>query len=475
MPPKQATRGTNASKDAVAAKADSSKGRSADAEKEKAPRRKSTKDEDEKKKERQAPARRRTEREEKTTTAQSGGGTTPPRRKPVKQEKEEEGKSTKTTKNAPLKEKVSADSEVTPESFMLLMKVLHIDIPDGVITHEAIRLSETGSVLDAAEKIVGLLTAFKLQFEKRPRLSAREVKQGLTLFKADKLCELTTLLFFKPASNKSLLRDQWEANTSNTGRGFVVSPAFRSEPVSMPVMHTGPVTRSWSKLTVGKDLPTITPGTRKTLGVISNHQYVDETSLWKAKKGFGMFSANKYDELECIKWFHETASEKKTFGGGAVVYTSGNHVQYGFLTGNLDVYADFKGDKPPEIQCDRLVIECKGTTGDMVGHFFTKTQQTKDGFPYAEVKPKHLYVFQVQTYMYILNAVAKMTKSTPMRKAAMVLRHYNPGGQPQQDFWLSLVDSDVQTQRDIDKLRLFLQTHVLACYIAVLRQLFVKE
>ncbi|MGH0192354.1 UNVERIFIED_CONTAM: hypothetical protein FKN15_020022 [Acipenser sinensis] len=243
----------------------------------------------------------------------------------------------------------------------------------------------------------------------------------------------------------------------------------------MPVMHTGPVTRSWSKLTVGKDLPTITPGTRKTLGVISNHQYVDETSLWKAKKGFGMFSANKYDELECIKWFHETASEKKTFGGGAVVYTSGNHVQYGFLTGNLDVYADFKGDKPPEIQCDRLVIECKGTTGDMVGHFFTKTQQTKDGFPYAEVKPKHLYVFQVQTYMYILNAVAKMTKSTPMRKAAMVLRHYNPGGQPQQDFWLSLVDSDVQTQRDIDKLRLFLQTHVLACYIAVLRQLFVKE
>ncbi|MGH0169012.1 UNVERIFIED_CONTAM: hypothetical protein FKN15_016182 [Acipenser sinensis] len=439
MPPKQATRGTNASKDAVAAKADSSKGRSADAEKEKAPRRKSTKDEDEKKKERQAPARRRTEREEKTTTAQSGGGTTPPRRKPVKQEKEEEGKSTKTTKNAPLKEKVSADSEVTPESFMLLMKVLHIDIPDGVITHEAIRLSETGSVLDAAEKIVGLLTV---------------VCQG---------------------GKASLLRDQWEANTSNTGRGFVVSPAFRSEPVSMPVMHTGPVTRSWSKLTVGKALPTITPGTRKTLGVISNHQYVDETSLWKAKKGFGMFSANKYDELECIKWFHETASEKKTFGGGAVVYTSGNHVQYGFLTGNLDVYADFKGDKPPEIQCDRLVIECKGTTGDMVGHFFTKTQQTKDGFPYAEVKPKHLYVFQVQTYMYILNAVAKMTKSTPMRKAAMVLRHYNPGGQPQQDFWLSLVDSDVQTQRDIDKLRLFLQTHVLACYIAVLRQLFVKE
>ncbi|KAK1155063.1 hypothetical protein AOXY_G27412 [Acipenser oxyrinchus oxyrinchus] len=269
------------------------------------------------------------------------------------------------------------------------MKILQIDIPEGVITHEAIRLSQTGAVHDAAEKIIGLLINFKLQFEKHPRLSAREVKQGLKLMENSELLELTKLLFFKTASDKSLLQGQWQKNTSNTGRGFILSPAFRSTPVSTPVMHTGPVTRSWSRLTVGEDLPMITPGTRKTLGVISDHRYVDEQSLWTgtaSKKGFGMFATNKYDELECLKWFHETAKEKKAFGGGAANYTCGNRVQYGFLTGNLDVFADFNQDKPRETQCDKLLIECKGTTGDMVGNFFTKTKQIKDGFPYAEVK-----------------------------------------------------------------------------------------
>ncbi|KAK6469544.1 hypothetical protein HHUSO_G31821 [Huso huso] len=257
------------------------------------------------------------------------------------------------------------------------MKILQIDIPEGVITHEAIRLSQTGAVHNTAKKIIRLLIDFEIQFEKHPRLSAREVKQGLKLMENSELLELTKLLFFKTASDKSLLQGQWQENTSNTGRGFILSPAFRSTPVSTAVMHTGPVTRSWSRLTVGEDLPTITPGTRKTLGVISDHPgYVDEQSLWTgtpSKKGFSMFATNKYDELECLKWFHETAKEKKAFGGGAAGYTCGNRVQYGFLTGNVDVFADFNQDRPRETQCDKLLIECKGTTGDMVKNFFTKT------------------------------------------------------------------------------------------------------
>ncbi|MGH0187608.1 UNVERIFIED_CONTAM: hypothetical protein FKN15_025719 [Acipenser sinensis] len=450
LPVHRNTQGAKTSRDRPDAKAHTAPIDRSTTEKEKTSRCKSVKEEDEEKKERQVLSRRRTPAEQEENKTQPGV---------TKPQRHKEGKNASIPSSlTPIKE------EWNPESFLLLMKILQIDIPQGVITHEAIRLSQTGAVHDVVEKIIGLLINFELQFEKHPRLSAREVKQGLKLMENSELLELTKLLFFKTTSDKSLLQGQWQKNTSNTGRGFILSPAFRSAPVSTPVMHTGPVTRSWSRLTVREDLPTITLGTRKTLGVISDHRYVDEQSLWTgtpSKKGFGMFATNKYDELECLKWFHETAKENKAFGGGAAGYTCGNRVQYGFLTGNVDVFADFKQNRPRETQCDKLLIECKGTTGDMVGNFFTKTKQIKDGFPYAEVKTNHMYIFQVQTYMYVFNARATNTKSSPMKKAAMILRHYHPGGRPQQDFWLSLVDIDTKAQRDIDKLRLFLQRNVL--------------
>ncbi|MGH0180860.1 UNVERIFIED_CONTAM: hypothetical protein FKN15_004982 [Acipenser sinensis] len=315
LPVHRNTQGAKTSRDRPDAKAHTAPIDHSTTETEKTSRCKSIKEENEEKKKRQVLSRRRTpaEREENKTQP---GVTTPPRHK--------EGKNASIPSSlTPIKE------EWNPESFLLLMKILRIDIPDGVITRKAIQLSQTKPVHNVAEKIIGLLINFELQFEKRPRLSAREVKQGLKLMENSELLELTKLLFFKTASDKSLLQGQWQKNTSNTGRGFILSPAFRSTPVSTPVMHTGPVTRSWSRLTVREDLPTITPGTRKTLGVISDHRYVDEQSLWTgtpSKKGFGMFATNKYDELECLKWFHETAKEKKAFGGGATAYTCGNRM-----------------------------------------------------------------------------------------------------------------------------------------------------
>ncbi|MGH0188321.1 UNVERIFIED_CONTAM: hypothetical protein FKN15_029001 [Acipenser sinensis] len=244
LPVHRNTQGAKTSRDRPDAKAHTAPKDHSTTEKEKTSRRKSVKEEDKEIKKRQVWSGRRTPAEREENKTQPGATT---------------------SSLTPIKE------EWTPESFLLLMKILQIDIPE--------------------------------------------------------------------ASDKSLLQGQWQNNTSNTGRGFILSPAFRSTLVSTPVMHTGPVTRSWSRLT----------------------------------KGFGMFATNKYDELECLKWFHETAKENKAFGGGAAGYICGNRVQYGFLTGNVDVFAEFNQDRPRETQCDKLLIECKGTTGDMVWNFFTKT------------------------------------------------------------------------------------------------------
>lgn len=357
----------------------------------------------------------------------------------------------------------TSPSGMSVSDYLVLLKSLQINLPKGVLNPKVIRLSQNAGIIQKAQDIVKELENFKLQFNSIPRLGCRELKNSLSLKDNGKVLEITVMIFFeKREVSEANLRAQWRTNVSNTSSGFRFRDKYKTMAISTPAIYATTQTRSWRQLEVGDNLPNISEGVTVNVHDIENRDYCDESALWMTSppQRFGKYFQNPADERECLKFYHELQTNR------TVRYTKGNKVEFGFLTGRLDFLAEVKGGKR-----EKMVIECKGTTGDMISKVFTKP---KNGGRCADLNETHEYCYQVQAYMYILNRVAKQTKGFSSDRAVMVFRHYHKNGREPRDFYWNYLRMNQATQQKINELRVFCEEEVLACFLAVLHLVFQK-
>ncbi|XP_048009573.1 uncharacterized protein LOC125243785 [Megalobrama amblycephala] len=361
----------------------------------------------------------------------------------------------------------TSPSGISVSDYQVLLKSLRINLPKGVLNPKVIRLSQNEGIIQKAQDIVKELENFKLEFNSIPRLGCRELKNSLSLKDNGKVLEITLMIFFeKREQSEANLRAQWKKNVSNTSCGFRFRDKYKTNPISTPTMYATTQTRSWRHLEVGDNLANISEGVTVNVRDIESKDYSDESALWttSSPQRFGKYFQNPGDERECLKFYHELheiGTNKK------VRYTKGNKVEFGFLSGRIDFLAEIKGEKR-----EKMVIECKGTTGDMISKVFTKP---KNGGRCAHLIETHDYCYQVQAYMYILNRVAKQTKGFTSDRAVMVIRHYHKNGQEPRDFYWNYLRKNEAIQQKIDELCVFCEEEVLACFLAVLNLVFQKD
>lgn len=368
-------------------------------------------------------------------------------------------------------------SQLDITDYLVLLKALRINLPKGVLNPKILKLSHNADVIQKAQDIVKDLENFKLQFNSIPRLSCREIKNSLALKNNGKVLEMTIRIFFeKRKYSEKTLRAKWKENISNTVCGFRFRHKYKTIAISTPAMYATSRTRSWKHLEVGDDLANVCEGVKINICDIENREYRDESALWTtppSPERFGKFFQNPADEIECLKFFHESGEIGNNL---RVRYTKNTKVDVGFLSGRLDFLADVTSSgvngNAKGAGKDKIVIECKGTTGDMVGKLFTKP---KNGSRRAQLNEAHDYCFQVQAYMYILNRSAKQTQAFTSDRAVMVIRHYHKNGQEPRDFYWNFLEKNEAVQQQIDELCAFCQEEVLACFLAVLNLIFQLE
>lgn len=323
------------------------------------------------------------------------------------------------------------------KDYLHLLKLLHINLPEGVLSPEVIQLSKAQTCISDAQSIVTELEDFKIQFCRTPRLGCREVKRTLALKNSGNVLQITKTIFFNAAQKTESLNEIWKKNSRNTDRGFRMRDMYKYKPISTPKMDS-----------------TATKRTLNTEPKVTKGKSVEKNYLEDSEEP-------RLNEMECLKFYHEL---KMKNSGKKVQYTRGNTVEYSFLSGRLDFLA--------HLQQERLVIECKGTTGDMVGKVFTKTQSDDH---LADLVETHGYFFQTQAYMYILNQDNKLLSRPLSNRAVMVIRHYHKDDNSPQDFYWNELQLDEKIQTDIDELRTYCQREVLACFLAMLDLIFQKE
>ncbi|KAI4896883.1 hypothetical protein NFI96_009260 [Prochilodus magdalenae] len=361
------------------------------------------------------------------------------------------------------------------KDYLTLLKLLKINLPEGVLNPEVIIQSEDTNVIQDAQGIIKDLEDFKLKFIATPRLGCREVKHALNLKKKRNAPEITRIIFFESTKDsEQTLKERWKRNASNSGHGFRMRDRYKTTPISTPDMYATAQTRSWERLEPGKDFAKVTKGVGINVQDIVEMEFSDESSFRESSSPqmFGNFFRNPADEKECLKFFHEQGDITSAYD--QLTYTKGNKVEFGFLTGNLDFLAEArhkagsaKSNMSSEPNIDKIIIECKGTTGAMVGKLFTKPG---NGGRQAQFIETHEYCYQTQAYMYIL----KHVKQTPATvRAVMVVRHYHSDSSSSRDFYWNYLRKDHGKQ--IDELKVYCQKEVLARFLAVLRLIFQKE
>ncbi|XP_063055907.1 uncharacterized protein LOC134449727, partial [Engraulis encrasicolus] len=362
------------------------------------------------------------------------------------------------------------------KDYLYLLKLLRINLPDGVLNTEVIDMLRTQTCIADACSITTELENFSLQFTMTPRLGCREVKRALALKTKADVLELTKLVFFETSKkeDRGTLMDTWKKNSLYTGKGFRMKDRYQNTPISTPAMYSTAITRSLRSAGHKDKKAKVTDGVRVNVKDVENMDYKDESLLHKpGGNHFGMFHQNKTDELECLKFFHELG-EIGPSDQVRVRYSKGNKVDFGFLSGRLDFLAHVQrvgARKSSDVE--RLVIECKGTTGDMVGKLFIKSEEEGDR---AQLVKTHEYCYQTQAYMYILNQEARLLKPQPVsNRAVMVIRHYHGDGAKQQDFYWNYIPKNDAIQGDISDLVIYCQREVLACFLAVLDLIFQRE
>ncbi|KAJ8287816.1 hypothetical protein COCON_G00004750 [Conger conger] len=349
--------------------------------------------------------------------------------------------------------------------FLQLLRLLRISLPEGIMSDRVIEISKTEQSVKYAETLIQDLETFKLVFMKSPRLASRKVKHALALKEHGKVLDLTRLIFFENKKNgEEEIQKQWEKNTSNTGHGFKLRESYMTTPISTPLMYSTAMTRTLKTPQAGTDSPRVTPGTRVKTGDIEKMEFVNEAELWNGESSAKGFGRNTADEAESLKFFLGLQDDIVDYKKAR--YTKGNVIEYGFLKGRLDFLAEVNNGQ--EVS-KRLVIECKSTEGD---EFYTKIPDSQK----ATIKDlDHMYYIQVQTYLYLLEELAKKETSHPDTRGVMIFRHYHEDCEPPRDFHWTYLETDRELQDQIKSLRVFCKEDVLGCFLAVLNLVFQKE
>ncbi|XP_062399437.1 uncharacterized protein LOC134089122 [Sardina pilchardus] len=372
---------------------------------------------------------------------------------------------------------VDRTDELNPKDFLYLLKLLDITLPGGVLNPEVIKESQKNTSIKHAGSIITALEHFEIQFCNIPRLGSREVQRALNLKSGNDVRELTNIIFFKvikEQKKREELEEIWKMNSTCTGKGFRMRDKYTRDKISTPKFHTKYITRAFDNLEIGNDLPTVTRGTRVQTQTLEKMTFLKESF----DQRFGGHGKNT-DEMECLKFFHELGMISP--GEEEVKYTRGNQVNYGFLKGILDFLVEIcskgqgKANKAQKEEHEernkRFVIECKSTSGDMVGRFFNRPQNDEC---LAQLIENHEYCLQTQTYMYILNKADALQGKSLSQKAVMVIREYH-GRREEPIFYWNYLQLDNSIHSDIDELRAYCQRDVLACFLAVLNLIFQKE
>lgn len=365
-------------------------------------------------------------------------------------------------------------SQLDVSEYLVLLKALRINLPKGVLNPEVIMLSHNADIIKKAQDVVTDLESFKFQFNSIPRLGCRKVKNSLALKNNGNVLEMTMMIFFKKSKDsEKTLRAKWSENTSNTVCGFSFRHKYKTTAISAPALYATTQTRSWKHLKVGDNVANIGEGVTVNIKTIEEKEYRNESSLSPTSQNFGNFFQNPADEIECLKFFHELGEIGKD---QKLRYTRNTKVEFGFLSGKLDFLADITDSNvnanAKGAERDKILIECKGTTGDMVGKLFTKPNNDSRR---AQLDEKHEYCCQIQAYMYILNKSAEQTQGFTSNRAVMVIRHYHKNGENPRDFYWNFLEKNETLQQQIDELCAFCQEEVLACFLAVLNLIFQLE
>ncbi len=99
----------------------------------------------------------------------------------------------------------TSTSGISVSDYLVLLKSLRINLPNGVLNQKVIRLSENAGIIQKAQDIVKQLENFKFQFNSIPRLGCRELKNSLPLKDNGKILELTLMIFFEKREDQRKL------------------------------------------------------------------------------------------------------------------------------------------------------------------------------------------------------------------------------------------------------------------------------
>lgn len=178
------------------------------------------------------------------------------------------------------------------------------------------------------------------------------------------------------------------------------------------------------------------------------------------KVGFGNPEDNRNNEKDCFRFFLNL----KGLDIENVTYKREYKVESGFISGRLDFLLDImnSAESSKTSLREKIIIECKGTKGDMVGDVFTLPH---DEGHEVELNTSHEYYYQTQAYLHIMK---KKLNPAPVR-AVMVVKVTAEDTNPK--FYWGKVSDDTEK---IEELNDFCQQEALPRFLAVLNLIFQK-
>lgn len=321
-------------------------------------------------------------------------------------------------------EAVSFMEELQPlsvEDYQTLLLILNINLPEGALNIEVTEHSTNSDLIRDIKEIMRDLSIGKLTVVNKPRLSCVKIKQAHELKQRGKITNLMRILFFTTCKNasKDSLKIRWEKNAPESSCMFSMRDIFTATPSIRP-----------EKLAPS-------PGTGKT---------------W-----FGKPEDNKNNAEDCFRFF----LQQKGLNIEDVQYKREIKVESGFISGRLDFLLDVPCESNQMSLKEKIIIECKGTRGSMVGDVFTLPHG--EGH-HAEFNTSHEYYHQTQAYLHILK---QEEHPLPVR-AAMVVKVSAENAEPK-FYWGEVMDAP-----HIQELNNFCQEEVLPRFLTALNLIFLK-
>lgn len=307
------------------------------------------------------------------------------------------------------------------DDYQTLLQILKISFPEGVLNSKVTERSTDPKLIRDVNEIIRDVRKAKLTVVDKPRLSCVKIKQAHELKQRGKIADLVRILFFKEckkASENSLKR-RWEKNSPESGCMFRMRDMLTEMPSTKPEMLA--------------------------------------SSTGRGKRWFGKPEDNKNNAEDCFRFF----LQQKGLDIEDAQYKHEITVESGFISGRLDYLLDVPAESSETSQKEKIIIECKGTRGSMVGDVFTLPHG--EGH-LAEFNASHQYYHQTQAYRHILQ---QKVHPLPVR-AVMVVKISAEHAEPK-FYW-----GEVKDTQHIQELNNFCQEEVLPRFLTALNLIFLK-